>query len=436
MGFGEAVVEYNDQITSEQLYALGLAHFRENRWEEAIQAFTALQERGDRYPELANLIADAQLKLELARTSAPITPVPTAKKPNRMLLAGAIALGVLVLGISAYVLTRPQTDVVRARPTQLASLPTLAPTSTGTPAPTRQPTMTPRPSPTLEPTITPVPEPTIVRGPGTLTVRTPDGVSLTRVTRNIALIFDASGSMLALLDGRPKIDIAREALGTLIEQLPDSTSISLRSYGHRRARDCTDTELLVPFEALDRAKLLARVNAIQAVPNGRTPIGLSLQETAKDIASASGDTLIVLVTDGEETCDANPVAIAAEIRAANPQVRIAVIGFSLDDTTRSNVGAIATSGGGNYYDAADAAQLKTALQQAIVLPIRIYDSADTEVFSGVLGDSTDLPAGTYRVVIGGDTPLEVQKVTVGAEATTIVEIREANGKLNSSVVLP
>jgi hypothetical protein len=65
-------------------------------------------------------------------------------------------------------------------------------------------------------------------GEGTL--RT--GIQLPRGNRYY-IILDASGSMIDQMDGKPKWDIAREAVGHLIEELPDNSEVALRVYGHR-----------------------------------------------------------------------------------------------------------------------------------------------------------------------------------------------------------
>ena len=64
------------------------------------------------------------------------------------------------------------------------------------------------------------------------------------VPPNIDIVLDASGSMWARIDGKPRIEIARKVLGTLFSELPDDANVALRAYGHQHHYEkkvCTDT---------------------------------------------------------------------------------------------------------------------------------------------------------------------------------------------------
>jgi Ca-activated chloride channel homolog len=262
-----------------------------------------------------------------------------------------------------------------------------------------------------------------------------EGQSLTRSIGNIEIILDASGSMLAEADGRRKIDTAHESLAALVDQLPATTKVALRTYGHRRPQDCTDVELVAPLGQLDRAALISQINRINPAPNSRTPIGLSLQQVVDDLKDAQGDALVVLVSDGDETCDGDPAQVAAQLHASNPRLRISVIGFNVGpEEWRARLSAIAQGGGGSYFDAASATQLVAALRQAVTLRYRVLDAQGAEVYQGALGSSATLPAGRYSVVISGDVPLSVRDLEISAGESASIELREQDGALRARVV--
>src|SRR5262249_40206452 len=79
--------------------------------------------------------------------------------------------------------------------------------------------------------------------------------------QQIELILDASGSMMAKTpEGRRRIDIAKEVMKRVIDQLPDKTMVGLRVYGSRepskpKEASCHDSELLVPFGPVNRDRL-------------------------------------------------------------------------------------------------------------------------------------------------------------------------------------
>src|SRR5208337_4720390 len=76
---------------------------------------------------------------------------------------------------------------------------------------------------------------------------------------NIIFIFDASGSMGAKIQGRAKIDTAKEVLSALIKDLPAKTKVGLVVYGHRQKGDCTDVEEVSPLAPVDKEALLNKI---------------------------------------------------------------------------------------------------------------------------------------------------------------------------------
>jgi len=256
-----------------------------------------------------------------------------------------------------------------------------------------------------------------------------------QVLANLEIILDASGSMGAPIGDRKKIDIAHDALTALVNQLPDTANVALRTYGHRRAGDCADTELVTPLGPLDRAALTDKINTTKPAQNGMTPIGASLQMVPDDLKSAQGDLQVVLVTDGEESCGADPVRIAGELHSANPHLKIDVIGFNIGAEAQARLSAIAEAGGGRYFDAADATQLVTALQQSVLVSYHVLSADGRLVYQGALGSSATLPVGSYTVEIPGAKPLTIGNVVVG-DRPAVVELRQQDGALTGTVVGP
>ncbi len=62
----------------------------------------------------------------------------------------------------------------------------------------------------------------------------------------VIIVFDASGSMAGDIDGRDKIDIAKEVISGIVPGIASEVELGLIAYGHRRKGDCDDIELLVP----------------------------------------------------------------------------------------------------------------------------------------------------------------------------------------------
>ncbi|RWD46104.1 MAG: VWA domain-containing protein, partial [Mesorhizobium sp.] len=73
----------------------------------------------------------------------------------------------------------------------------------------------------------------------------------------VVIVLDASGSMWAQIDGKPKLEIARESLRTVLQSVPADREIGFMAYGHREKGSCEDIELIVPPQAGSAAAVSA-----------------------------------------------------------------------------------------------------------------------------------------------------------------------------------
>ncbi|NJN52741.1 MAG: VWA domain-containing protein, partial [Gammaproteobacteria bacterium] len=170
----------------------------------------------------------------------------------------------------------------------------------------------------------------------------------------VELVIDASGSMLARLAGERRIDLAKRALAQLLAEIAAGTPLAMRVFGARQADACL-TDLEVPLAPLDVVKVAARINAIEPKNLAKTPIGASLLKVKEDLAGNTGPALVVLVTDGEETCDGDPQAAIEDLRAAGLDVRVNIVGFAIDEIgLKETFQSWAQAGNGAYFDAQNA----------------------------------------------------------------------------------
>ena len=174
------------------------------------------------------------------------------------------------------------------------------------------------------------------------------------------LVLDASGSMWGQIQGRAKIDIAREAVGTMLKSWPAHQEIGLMAYGHRTKGSCADIELLKAPGALDAASMQQTVNALQ--PKGMTPISASVRMAAEQLKFTERKATVILVSDGEETCHADPCALGAELEKLGVDFTAHVVGFDLPEgKARAQLQCLAKTTGGRYVEARNAAELNSAL---------------------------------------------------------------------------
>jgi len=177
------------------------------------------------------------------------------------------------------------------------------------------------------------------------------------------IVLDGSGSMWGQIDGKPKISIARDVLGEVLGTKPSSLSLGLMSYGHRRKGDCGDIELVVaPAENTVQA-ISKAANDIS--PKGKTPLTDAVSQAAASLKYQEDKATVILITDGIETCRADPCALASELEKAGVDLTVHVVGFGLSSQESKQVACIAEETGGLYIQAGDAGALGDALADTV-----------------------------------------------------------------------
>jgi len=254
-------------------------------------------------------------------------------------------------------------------------------------------------------------------------------IAIGNVPDSILIILDASSSMEETVDGDVKIEVAKEVLIDLVEDLPEGAMVGMRVFS-----GCGNIYLLSPISPLDRQWLTAQILGI--VPRGATPIADALILAKDDLATVSGGKLILLITDGMETCNGDPVTAAQDLISSGYDLRINVVGFDVSQnaTARDQLMQIAATTGGLYFDADSSEELRTAISLSAPFSYTVYDENGNEVFSGRLGgDSPELAVGTYTVVIETDPPIVIEDVVVEEQKTTTITVEAANGGYEADV---
>ncbi|MEZ5397119.1 MAG: VWA domain-containing protein [Bryobacterales bacterium] len=240
----------------------------------------------------------------------------------------------------------------------------------------------------------------------------------------VEIILDASGSMLQRQGSERRIEIAKRTLIALTQEtIPPGTTFALRVFGHKEADSCR-TDLEMTAGPLDPAAAALKIGSIQAMNLAKTPIAASLAAVLQDLRGHAGEKIVVLVTDGEETCEGDPAETIEALREAGVDVRVNIVGFAIDDEgLKSQFRYWAEVGGGGYFDAADADQLGASLTQAVQAPYEVYDDQGRIVANGVVGGAeVEVPSGVY-VVRARTQPAKTKAgVEVKAGETTLVPL--------------
>jgi von Willebrand factor type A domain-containing protein len=266
--------------------------------------------------------------------------------------------------------------------------------------------------------------------------------------RSILLIMDASGSMNAKLpNGETRIAVAQRAVKGVASFIPAEARLSLRLYGAqspKEEKNCQDTNLAVPFGPAGSSGEAITATVDAAVAQGYTPIAFSLEQAANDFPADAKERVIVLVSDGKETCQGDPT-VAAKALAANG-ITVHTVGFIVDSAARGQLQAIARMTGGSYFDAPVGPELPDTLKsafnackkQVVTLPAKPKPgklrttsatwlashavlNAETGQEVGAFNSSNTeltLPAGLYEVKFG---PASWKGIEVRPGETTTID---------------
>ncbi len=189
------------------------------------------------------------------------------------------------------------------------------------------------------------------------------------LTRNVVMIIDASGSMAAKMGGKTKMEVAKTAADEFAKDLSEDINLSIVTYGHQgnnsaagKATSCAGIEEIYWLGTPVGNVIHDKISALKA--NGWTPIGGALQK-AEDILSKYPSTeynnSVLLISDGEETCNGDPVSKAKELNSSNINVVVNVVGFDVGGKAESQLKSTAENGKGAYFSARNASELSAAL---------------------------------------------------------------------------
>lgn len=176
----------------------------------------------------------------------------------------------------------------------------------------------------------------------------------------VVVIVDGSKSMdEAHFGSQSRMDLARRSIEHIVKGLPKPVDVALVEF-----TTCTDVRRDKFYSAPERPALIAEVNRL--TPTGGTPLARSL-ERAGNIVSSDADATIVVVSDGDDTCQGDPCAVARAIKARKPRVTINVVDLS-GEAGRATVQCIAKATGGKVLTPNSGADMLQKMQQATRQP--------------------------------------------------------------------
>ena len=177
------------------------------------------------------------------------------------------------------------------------------------------------------------------------------------------LILDSSGSMWGQVDGVAKYQVARKVIGNVLQDIGQNVNMGVMAYGHRRKGDCTDIQTVIPVGKVNAPRYMSSIRKIN--PKGKTPISAAVRQAAETLRFTEEKATIVLISDGLETCDADPCALSAELEKLGIDFTVHVVGFDLGNEDTRTLSCLADNTGGMFLQAGNANELTDAIGQVV-----------------------------------------------------------------------
>lgn len=152
--------------------------------------------------------------------------------------------------------------------------------------------------------------------------------------------------------GQKRIDDAKQAASRIIPRLPGDVDV-----GYMVFDDCRSIQDHGFFGAGQRGELVGRIQG--TIARGGTPLARAVQQAGAKLRTEDG--VIIVFSDGKDSCGGNVCAVAQHLHAMRPKVKIHVIDLA---GGTSEATCLATITGGRIYPATSAQAVATALSQA------------------------------------------------------------------------
>lgn len=209
-------------------------------------------------------------------------------------------------------------------------------------------------------------------------------------TDDAMIVFDASGSMAGNGWGYgsesagsvPRIDKVRAAMREILPSVTRFRRVGLITYGSGAWNQCSIRLDLKPTpNAADR--IMTAIDALR--PAGRTPLTGAVAQAADVLDFRHKPGLIVVLTDGEETCGGSPCGLSEKLHAEANQLTIQVIGLRvknyawMGDQGIIDAKCLAEKNGGQYLPVDTLAGLREALEKTLGCPMVTEATSDSPI---------------------------------------------------------
>jgi len=197
---------------------------------------------------------------------------------------------------------------------------------------------------------------------------------------------------------------------------------------------------ILPADAASSPEVIDTILGLQAL--GKTPIAEALVAASNELLGLEGESAIVLITDGEETCGGDPAVVAHMLGTLDPPIKLHIIGLDVGLDAQERLAEIAGITGGQYYAVGAAEELFAALYTTVAPPQEvaaipndyerygvtniIYGTEGDDVLYGTAANDLILGLGGNDFLIG----LDGDDVLLGGAGDDILEGLNGNDRLD------
>jgi Ca-activated chloride channel family protein len=179
--------------------------------------------------------------------------------------------------------------------------------------------------------------------------------------RDAMIVFDTSGSM-QIREERflSRLDIARSALQRLLPEITSQRRTGLIVFG---AQENCSVELRLRLARGAGGAISSQLDGL--LPGAQTPIVRAVEQATVELR---GRGIVVVVTDGEETCGGDPCSLGQRLQSIAPDLVVHVIGYRLPSKANAKAKCLAEATAGKFVTVNAESELVQALSEALLCP--------------------------------------------------------------------
>jgi Ca-activated chloride channel family protein len=196
-------------------------------------------------------------------------------------------------------------------------------------------------------------------------------------TDDAMIVFDASGSMsgnvmLGMATAITRIDEVRSALGKVLPVASRYRRVGLITYGPGPYNQC-NVELNMKPRPNAARHIMQEVDVI--TPAGKTPLTAAVEQAAEVLDFRNKPGVIVVLTDGEETCGGSPCELGKELQDGAARLTVHVIAYRTSyfswtgEQSVLGIRCLAEKNNGLYVTADTQGELIAAFRETLSCPM-------------------------------------------------------------------